>query len=48
MSTALDTYGELRRDEEGHEVWRIRDREGNIVHDNIASDHDAAWLATRI
>ncbi|UGS26351.1 hypothetical protein K8F61_17250 [Microbacterium resistens] len=45
---ALDELGELYRDENGHEVWRIRDRKGNVQHEGVASDHDAAWLAEQI
>lgn len=42
---ALDLYGELYRNAQGQEVWRIRNKNGTIHEDNIASDHDAAWLA---
>jgi hypothetical protein len=39
---------ELYRNGEGHEVWRIYEerRDGSflILHEGVASDHDAAWL----
>lgn len=37
--------GELYRDEDGHEVWRIKEIEtGKVLRDGIASDHDYCWL----
>lgn len=42
---ALHQLGELYRNANGHEVWRIRDRQGRIVADDIDSDRDAAWIA---
>lgn len=45
--SALEKYGELYRNEEGHEVWRIRGNQNNIIEDNISSDFDAEWLAER-
>jgi hypothetical protein len=37
--------GELYRDENGHEVWRIKEIEtGKVLQDGIASDHDYKWL----
>ncbi len=37
--------GELYRDEDGHEVWRIKEIEtGKVLRDGIASDHDYRWL----
>lgn len=37
--------GELYRDENGHEVWRIKEiQTGNILRDGIASDNDYRWL----
>jgi len=37
--------GELYRDEDGHEVWRIKEIEtGKVLHEGIASDHDYKWL----
>lgn len=38
-------FGELYRDEDGHEVWRIKEVEtGNVLREGIASDHDYRWL----
>lgn len=45
---ALHELGELYRDTYGNEVWRIRDRDGNVRHEGVASDHDARWLAEQI
>ncbi|HSZ68894.1 MAG TPA: hypothetical protein VK756_00895 [Solirubrobacteraceae bacterium] len=37
--------GELYRDEDGHEVWRIRDIEtGKVLREGIAPDRDCRWL----
>lgn len=37
--------GELYRDENGHEVWRIKEIEtGKVFHESIASDHEYRWL----
>ena len=37
--------GELYRDADGHEVWRIKEIEtGKVLRDGIASDHDYRWL----
>lgn len=43
--TALARLGELYRDADGIEVWRVRDTAGRVVAEGIASDHDAAWIA---
>ena len=48
VEDALLAHGELYRDEDGHEVWRIRDTDGNIYADGIASDFDAQWLAEQM
>ncbi len=41
--------GELYRDEDGHEVWRIKEIEtGKVLRDGIASDHDYRWLLDAI
>lgn len=45
---ALLTFGELYRNEAGHEVWRIRDTDGGIYAEDIASDFDAQWLAEQM
>lgn len=44
-ATPLERLGELYRDADGHEVWRIRSAAGVVVAEGVASDHDAAWLA---
>jgi hypothetical protein len=37
--------GELYRDDENHEVWRIKEVEtGTVLREGIASDHDYRWL----
>ncbi len=37
--------GELYRDDDGNEVWRIKEVEtGNVLREGIASDHDYRWL----
>lgn len=41
-------YGELYRNDNGNEVWRIKDENGNVIQENIASDYDAQWLAEKI
>lgn len=43
--SALQKLGELYRNEQGLGVWRIRDLDGNVVHEDVGSDHDAEWLA---
>lgn len=43
--TALDRFGELYRNAEGAEVWRIRNARGEVVAEDVSSDHDAAWIA---
>jgi hypothetical protein len=48
VEDALLAHGELYRDESGHEVWRIRDTDGSIYADGIASDFDAQWLAEQM
>lgn len=48
MSDKLSRFGELYRSDDGYEVWRIRDENGNIAHEDIASDHDAQWLAEQV
>lgn len=45
---ALLAFGELYRDEAGHDVWRIRDIDGGIYADGVASDFDAQWLAEQM
>lgn len=45
---ALMAFGELYRDETGHDVWRIRDIDGGIYADGVASDFDAQWLAEQM
>jgi hypothetical protein len=36
--------GELYRDADGHEVWRIKEIEtGKVLRDGIASDHEYRW-----
>ena len=39
---------ELYRDKEGHEVWRIYEEKPDgsflVLHEDVASDYDAAWL----
>lgn len=45
---ALQQYGDLYRNDEGHEVWRITDAEGNVVAEDVASDFDAAWIAAQV
>lgn len=38
-------FGELYRDHDGREVWRIKHAEtGKILRSGIASDHDYRWL----
>lgn len=39
---------ELYRNSDGHEVWRVYGLDGRVAQDNISSDHDAEWIATRI
>ena len=37
--------GELYRDGNGNEVWRIKEAAtGKVLQDGIASDHDYKWL----
>jgi hypothetical protein len=37
--------GELYRDADGHEVWRIKEIEtGKVLREGIASDRDYKWL----
>lgn len=37
--------GELYRDDDGHEVWRIKEIEtGHVLREGISSDHDYKWL----
>ena len=37
--------GELYRDSDGHEVWRIKEIEtGNVLREGISSDRDYKWL----
>jgi hypothetical protein len=37
--------GELYRDADGHEVWRVKDvATGEVLREGIASDHDYRWL----
>lgn len=37
--------GELYRDADGHEVWRIKEIEtGKVLREGIASDHEYRWL----
>jgi hypothetical protein len=45
---ALMAHGELYRDAEGHEVWRIRNTDGTVYVEGIASDFDAEWLADQM
>lgn len=45
---ALFQFGELYRDDQGVEVWRIRDLNGEVVQDGIGSDYDAAWIAAQV
>lgn len=43
--TAEFAVGELYRDDDGHEVWRIKEAEtGNVLREDIASDRDYRWL----
>jgi|GEM_PF-5855464 len=48
LADALDRFGSLYVNEEGWEVWCIRDRSGAVYADDVASDHDAAWIAGRV
>lgn len=48
MGSALEALGELYRNAEGVEVWRIRDRAGVICHEDVASDFDAEFLAEQL
>lgn len=43
LVTALDVLGRLH--ESG---WDILDTEGNVVHQDVASDRDAEWLARSV
>jgi hypothetical protein len=47
-TTEQDTglcVGELYRNADGHEVWRIKDIEtGKVLRDGVASDQDYRWL----
>ena len=45
---SLMKYGELYRNDDGNEVWRIKDKNDNVIQENIASDYDAQWLAEQI
>jgi hypothetical protein len=37
--------GELYRDDNGHEMWRIKESEtSHILREGISSDHDYKWL----
>lgn len=45
---ALMRFGRLYRNADGHEVWGIFDPEGNVYVEDIASDHDARWLAEQM
>lgn len=45
---ALAAHGELYRDEEGAEVWRIRAANGTVVAEGVASDDDARWIAEQV
>lgn len=44
----LARYGSLYRNDEGHEVWRITGPDGQVIAENVSSDHDAAWIADQI
>ena len=35
---------DLYRNDEGHEVWIIREADGTIVAEDVESDHDAEWI----
>lgn len=51
MNTTADNlarYGTLYRNENGIEVWRLTDSNGQIIADSVESDHDARWIADRI
>ena len=48
VEDALLTFGELYRNESGHEVWRIRDADGAVYAEDVASDFDAEWLAEQM
>jgi hypothetical protein len=39
---------DLYRNADGHEVWRILDATGAVVHEDVASDHDAQWLLEQV
>lgn len=39
---------ELYRDDDGHEVWRIRDAAGETVQEGIASDHDLESIVAEL
>jgi len=39
---------DLYRNDEGHEVWIIKDADGTVVSENVQSDHDARWLVDQI
>jgi hypothetical protein len=43
----LPARTELYRNEDGHEVWRIR-KGGKIIVDNVSSDHDPQWLKDNV
>lgn len=47
-ATALNKLGELYRNADGVEVWRIRNLEGVIEAEDIASDFDAACIALEL
>jgi len=37
--------GELYHDDDGHEVWRIKDKDtGQVLREGIASDSEYRWL----
>ena len=40
-SDLLAEFGELYRNAQGSEVWRLRDWEGKVIAENVGSDHDA-------
>lgn len=48
ITTALDRLGELYRDADGREVWRVRDESGQVIAEGVASDHDARFLAEAV
>ena len=48
LVTALDILGRLHEGPGGFGVWDILDADGNVVHEGVASDRDAEWLAKSI